>query len=54
VIRANWTIWGCAGAGKLKKAASLEFPTAASLCAGDIAPKQDFALLRSDELKVRF
>jgi len=54
VIHANWTIWGCAGAGKLKKGASLEFPTAASLCAGGIAPKQDFALLRSDELEVRF
>jgi hypothetical protein len=54
VIRANWTIWGCAGPGKLKKGASLEFPTAASLCAGGIAPKQDFAFLRSDDLEVRF
>jgi hypothetical protein len=53
VIRANWTIWGCAVSGNLKKGASLEFPTAASMCAGGI-PRQDFASLRSNKLEVRF
>jgi hypothetical protein len=54
VIRANWTIWGCAASGKLKKGISVDFLTASSLCSGGTAPRRDFALLRSNELEVRF
>lgn len=54
VIRANWTIWGCAASGKLKKGASLELPPTSSLCAKGTVAKPDFAVLRSNELQVRF
>ncbi len=53
-IRANWTIWGCAASGKLKKGVSVDLLPTSSLCSGGTPPRSDFALLRSNELEVRF
>jgi hypothetical protein len=53
-IRANWTIWGCAAFGKLKKGVTVDSLTASSICSSGTAPRPDFALLRSNELEVRF